>query len=98
MVVENLTATLINIGKGVKVAQVIAANLVPPVEVTPNTLEKLDEIQGIQQTRMMVEQKQKLLIQQLALSGLDKWSGRSQAAASALLAEYHHIFPWSLES
>ena len=74
----------------------IAANVVPPVEVTPNTLEKLDGIQGIQQTKMTVEQRQKLLFQQQDLSGLDRWSGRSQAAASALLAEYHDIFSLDL--
>ena len=62
------------------------------MEVTPGTLEKLDEIQGIQQTKMMVEQRQKLLFQQLDLSGWDKWSDRSQVAVQALLAEYHDIF------
>ena len=69
----------------------VVVNVVPPVEVTPGTLKKLDEIQGIQQTKMMVEQRKKLLFQQLDLSGLDKWSDRSQAAAQALLAEYHEI-------
>ena len=41
---------------------------------------------------MMGEQRQKLLLQQLDLSGLDKWSTRSQAVAWALLVEYHNIF------
>ena len=63
-----------------------------PSESNPNTLEKLDEIQGIQWTKMTVEQRKKLLFQQLDLSGLDKWSDRNQAAAWALLAEYHDIF------
>ena len=57
VVVKNLMATPITIAKGVKVTQVIAANAVPRVEVTPNTLEKLDKIQGIQWTKMMVEQR-----------------------------------------
>ena len=77
---------------GIKVTQVVAAKVVPPVKLTPNTLEKLDEIQGIQQNKMMVGQRKKLLFQQLDLSGLDKWSDRNQAAAWALLAEYHDIF------
>ena len=81
VVVKNLMATSITIAKGVKVTQVVAVNMVPPVKVTPNTLEKLDEIQGIQQTKMMVEQRKKLLFQQLDLSGLDKWSDRNQVAA-----------------
>ena len=49
MVVKNLMAAPITITKGIKVTQVVVANVVPPVEVTPGTLEKLDEIQGIQQ-------------------------------------------------
>ena len=48
VVVKNLMAVPITIAKGIKAAQVIAANVVPPVEVSPGTLEKLDEIQGIQ--------------------------------------------------
>ena len=92
MVVKNLTTAPITIANGVKVTQVVAANVVPPVEVTPDTLEKLDEIQGIQQTKLMVEQKKKSLSQQLDLSGLDKWSGINQVAVQVLLAEYHNIF------
>ena len=72
MVVTNLMATPITIAKGIKIAQVIAVNVVPPVEVTPRTLEKLDEIQNVQQTRMMVELRKELLFQQLDLSDLDK--------------------------
>ena len=40
---------------------------------------------------MVVEQRKKLLFHHLNLSGLDKWSDRNQAAAQALLAEYHDI-------
>ena len=41
-------AAPITITKDIKVTHMIAANRVAPVEVTPNTLEKLDEVQGIQ--------------------------------------------------
>ena len=75
MVVKNIMAATITIAKGIKIAQVVAANVVPPVEITLDTLEKLDEIQGIQWNKMMVEQRKKLLFQQLDLSGLDRWSG-----------------------
>ena len=66
-----------------------------PSETNPqDTLEKLDEMQGIQQTKMMVKQRKKLLLQQLDLSGLDKWSDGNQAAAQALLAAVSwHLFP-----
>ena len=56
------------------------------------TLEKLDEIQGILQTRMMVEWRKELPFQQLDVSGLEKWSDGNQAAAQALLTEIHDIF------
>ena len=58
----------------------------------PDTLERLDEIQGIQWNKMMIEQRKKLLLQQLDLSGLDKWSNRNQTDAWTLLAGYHDIF------
>ena len=88
---KNLAATLNTITKGIKVAQV-AVNVVPQVEVVPGTLEKLDEIQGIQQTRMSLEQRMEVLFQQLDLSGLEGWSDKNQATAHALLAKYHNIF------
>ena len=91
-VVKNLMATLITITKGIKVIQKVFVNVVTPVKVTPDTLEKLDDIQGIQQTKMTVKQRKKLLFQQLDLSGLDMWSYRNQVAAWALLAECHDIF------
>ena len=85
-------AAPITITEGVKVTQAVALNAVPQVEVAPNTLEKLDEIQGIQQTMMTAEQRKKLLFQQQDLSCPDMWSDRNQVAAQALLAEYHDIF------
>ena len=45
---KNLAATPITIAKGIKVAQVVAANVVPQVEIAPETFGKLDKIQGIQ--------------------------------------------------
>ena len=92
VVVKNLTAILITIAKDVKVAQVVAVNVVSPVEVAPGTLEKLDEIQGILCIWMLVEQRKGLLYQQLDLHGLDRWSNGNLAAAQALLAEYHIFF------
>ena len=92
LVVENLMAIPFTIAKGVKITQVVSANVVPPVEVTTMTLEKLDETQGIQHTGMMVEQRKELPFQQQDLSGLGKWSDGNEVAARALLAEYHDIF------
>ena len=92
VVVKNMMATPFTITKGIKVIHVVAVNVVPTVKVTPNTQERLDEMQGIQWTKMMVEQRKKLLFQQMDLSGLGKWLDRNQVAAQTLLAEYHNIF------
>ena len=54
-VVRSMMTTPVTIAKGTKVTHVVTVNVVPPAEVTPSTLEKLDEIQGIQQTKMTVE-------------------------------------------
>ena len=96
VLVKNQTATLITIAKGIKSTQVVAANVMPQVEVMPRTLEKLDEIQGIQQSGKSVEWRREMLFQKLELSGLKGWSDKNQAAAKILLVEYLAIF--SLET
>ena len=49
-------------------------------------------MQGIQQTKMLVERRKEVLLQQLDLSGLEGWCKANQATTKALLAEYHDIF------
>ena len=70
VVVKNLTAILITITKGIKVSQVVTANAVPPVELAPGTWVALDKMQGIQWTKMLVERRKEVLLQQLDLSGI----------------------------
>ena len=79
--VRSLTATLITLAKSIKVTQVVAMNAVPQVDVVLGTLEKLDEIQGIQETRMSVEWRKEMLFQQIELSHLEGRSDKHQAAA-----------------
>ena len=57
VIVKNLTAALVTITKGVKIAQVVAVNAVPKVGVVPGTLDNLNEMQGIQRTKMSVGQR-----------------------------------------
>ena len=92
VVMKNLMATPITITKGIKATQVMVANMVPPVELASRTLEELDEVQGIQWTRISVERRKEVLLQQLDLSGLDGWTEANQVATHALLADYHDIF------
>ena len=47
VVIKNQTGAPIIISKGTKVAWVVAANRVPPVEVSSGTLEKLDKMQEV---------------------------------------------------
>ena len=92
IVIKNQMAALITIGKGIKITWVVAAHRVPPVEVMPGTLEKLDKIQGIWQTQMIIEQRKEMLLQQLDISGLEGWLGANHMSAYALLIKYHDIF------
>ena len=73
VVVKNLMAVLITIAKAIKVTQVVAANVMSPVELAPRNLEELNEVQGIQWTKMLVERRKEVFLQQLDLSGLDRW-------------------------
>ena len=69
-----VTTAPVPIARGVKIAQVVAVNAIHQVEISPGTLEKLDEVQGIQRSKMSVEQRKEALFQQLDLSGLEGWS------------------------
>ena len=64
----------------------------PPVELAPRALEELDEMQGIQQTKISVERRKEVFLQQLDLPGLEGWSEADQLTAHTWLAEYHDIF------
>ena len=92
VVVKNLMAVPVTIAKDIKVTQVVVANAVPPVELALRTLKELDKVQGIQETKMSVERRKEVFLQQLDLPGLDGWSKANQVAVHALLTEYHGIF------
>ena len=92
VVLKNLMVMPITIAKGIKITQVVAANAVPPVQVAPRNLEELDELQGIQETKTLVERQREVSLQQLDLSHLEGWSKANQVATHTLLAEYHDVF------
>ena len=81
-----------------RIAWVVAANAIPRIEASPRTLERLDKMQGIQRSRMSVQQREEALFQQLGLSGLEVWSSQNQTATHTLPAEYHDIFSLDLGS
>ena len=72
VVVKNQTTVPITIAKGIKFTQALAANVAPKVEVVLGTLEKLDEMQGVQRVKMSTGQGKEALFQQLDCPG---WRG-----------------------
>ena len=98
VVVKNLTATPITIAKGIKVIQVVSTNAVTQVEVVLGTLEKLDKIKGIQQTRMSVEWGRETFFHQLELSGLEGWSNKTKQLSYSCQLNIMTSLPWNLDS
>ena len=91
VVIKNQTTGPITIDKGVKITWVVAASRVPPVEVMPRILEKLDELQGVWQAKISIQWKKEMLLEQLDLSGLEGQSRANHTSAHALLTEYNDI-------
>ena len=60
-VVKNLTTAPVTLTRGVMIAQVVAANAIPKVEALPGILERLDEMQGMQRSRMLGGQRKEAL-------------------------------------
>ena len=63
IVIKNQIAVPTIISKGIKVTQMVAADRVPPVEVIPGILEKLDEMQGVWWTKMSIQCRKEMLLQ-----------------------------------
>ena len=99
VVVQNQTARPVTLKKGRVIARVEAANKVPPAQMIPGTLEKLDELEGLERPKspkLSVDERQDKLLHKLDLSGLSDWDPDTAAKAKELLLEYHDIF--SLDS
>ena len=76
--------------KGVWVAHVVSALLVPPVELSP----KIEAALGAKMahTPMMVAAQQEKLLKKINLDGLCNWTPRNAAAAKELILAFHNIF------
>ena len=59
VVIKNQTAVLITISKGVKITWVVVVNRVPPIEVMPGTLEKLDKMQEFDGPRCLLSRERR---------------------------------------
>ena len=86
VVLRNNTQDWIEIGKGMPVAKMVAANQVPWV-IDAISSEKLRE-----QPTLTEAEQQVLLLDKLDLSGLEAWPTEQDEKAHGLLREYHDIF------
>ena len=92
IVVRNMMDSAIFPKKGVHVAHIISAMLVPPEEVPS------EEDEGAQMPReqLSMQEQQEKLLDKLNLNGLSEWSPWNAAIARELLLSYHDTF--ALES
>ena len=80
--------------KGVPVAQVVSASLVPPTKLSP----EMEAMLGVesQLEPMSVAARQEKLLEKLNLDGLAHWSSKNAVVARELVLAYHDVF--ALES
>ena len=82
---QNTTEDWVLIDKGVPIARMEAANLVPPVTA--------DFITSKPQTqKLSEEERHKALMEKMNLSGLARWTDDLASKARNLLMEYHDLF------
>ena len=88
--VRNMLDSPIFLNKGVRVACLVSASLVPPVELTP----KMEAALGTEVAHepMMVVAWQKKLLEKLNLDGFSNWTPRNAAATRELILAFHDIF------
>ena len=90
IVVRNISNSPIFLKKGVRVAHLVSALPVPPVELTP----KMEAALGTEAAcePIMVAAQQEKLLEKLNLDGLSNWTPRNMAAERELVLAFHDIF------
>ena len=94
LVVRNVSDSHIYLKKGVPMARVVSASLVPPTELSPEMEATLGA--ESQPKPMSVAVRQEKLLEKLNLDGLAHWSPENVVAARELVLAYHDVF--TLES
>ena len=94
LVVRNVSDSHIFLKKGVPVAWVMSASLVPPIKLSPEMEASLGT--ESQPKPMSVAAKQEKLLEKLTLDGLAHWSPKNAVAVRELVLAYHDVF--ALES
>ena len=90
LVVRNVSDSHIFLKKGMSVARVVSASLVPPTELSP----EMEAALGVesQPKPMSVAARQEKLLGKLNLDGLAHWSPENAVAARELVLAYHDVF------
>ena len=94
LVVRNVSDSQIFLKKGMLVAQVVSAMLVPPAELSPEMEAALGEESRPELLSVAVRQEK--LLEKLNLDGLAHWSPENVVAVRELVLAYHDVF--ALES
>ena len=90
LVVRNMSDSHIFLNKGVPVAHVMSASLVPPTELLPEMEATLGTETKPEPMSVMVRQEK--LLEKLNLDGLAHWSLRNATVVRKLVLAYHDIF------
>ena len=94
LVVRNVSDSQIFLKKGVPVARVVSASLVPPTELSPELEATLGE--EPRPEPLSVAARQEKLLKKLNLDGFTHWSPENVVAVRELVLAYHDVF--TLES
>ena len=86
IVLRNNTNERVEIQKGVPIARMVTANLIPTADLGASPIKAADS------GRLSEEERQQTLFKKLDLSGLESWSTKAAEQARRLLAEYHDLF------
>ena len=86
LVLRNNTNEWVEVQKGVPIARMVTANMIPPADLSSGP------VQTSESGRMSKEERQRTLFEKLDLSGLESWDAKAAKQAKSLLAEYHDLF------
>ena len=86
VVLRNNTNEWVEVQKGVPIARMVTANMIPPADLSSSPVKTSDS------GRMSEEERQRTLFEKLDLSGLESWDAKAAKQARSLLAEYHDLF------
>ena len=86
VVLRNNTNEWVEVQKGVPIARMVTANMIPPADLGSSPVKTSDS--GC----MSEEERQRMLFEKLDLSGLESWDAKTAKQVRSLLVKYHDLF------